>query len=57
MILYFSMQNIDMLQLMLNAHNEAPEPADDLNGNVNGNGLHNMKRKRALTNTEVTAQV
>ncbi|XP_071784952.1 cytochrome P450 3A13-like [Asterias amurensis] len=49
-------KNIDMLQLMLNAHNEAPEPADDVNGNVNGNGLHNMKRKRALTNTEVTAQ-
>ncbi|XP_071785223.1 cytochrome P450 3A13-like [Asterias amurensis] len=45
-------KNIDMLQLMLNAHNEAPDPTDD----VPGNGVHNMKRKRALTNNEVTAQ-
>ena len=38
---------------MLNAHNEAPELTDD----VAGNGVHHMKRKRALTNNEVTAQV
>ena len=40
-----------MLQLLLNAHNEAPDPTDD----VAGNGFH--KHKRALTNVEVTAQV
>ncbi|XP_033625952.1 cytochrome P450 3A13-like [Asterias rubens] len=43
-------KNIDMLQLLLNAHNEAPDPTDD----VAGNGFH--KHKRALTNVEVTAQ-